>query len=257
MGGFAAVAAADDFKTHYDIDPIMVLASSAPLFMRSFPLSLVEKLVDGFYFPDFGISISMALVFLAYSQTRPGMENSDAGQSFLKPVWAEQFVTIFQDPNAIDPNQDLEGFFAYFITNYPQVILNTDVLDPGMIAFYQDAIEREDADPCKNSSVDTLREFGMEELCAALDANDLTDLIEAAEFPVSACHSDVDEIVPYDSIPEDILTYTINDIGHAYATSHCFPLLMDSLEIEKPKIKVPKSPKSPKAPKSAKKKKKF
>ncbi len=60
MGGFAAVAAADDFKTHYDIDPIMVLASSAPLFMRTFPLSLVEKLVDGLNFDNFAISISMA-----------------------------------------------------------------------------------------------------------------------------------------------------------------------------------------------------
>lgn len=78
----------------------------------------------------------------------------------------------------------------------------------------------------------------MKKLCAALNANDLTELLEEGDLPVEACHSEDDEIVPYDSTTKDIMTHTISGgVGHAYASSHCFPLLINGVEIEKPKIK--------------------
>lgn len=237
MGGYAAVALADTFKTYYGIEPIKVLSSSAPLKLRSFPLSLVQKLVPNTLdFADFAMSISMASVFLPYSKTRPGMDNSKSGHSFIKPERTDYFVSMFQDQNALSPNHSFEQFYGYFSATYPDALSDLGLLDPSVIAFFKDAIARNDPDPCKNCSPFVIKRFGMKKLCAALDANDLTELLEEGDFSVDACHSEDDEIVPYEST--DILTHTISGgVGHAYATSHCFPLLMNGVEIEKPKIK--------------------
>jgi hypothetical protein len=249
-GGYAALALADGLRTHYDITPIKVFAAAPPFKLRSETVfKFIRELDENLAHPTFAIAFSVAHVTMAYSKTRPGLANYLEGASTLREERAQSFVEMFTDPTPVTPILFLSTYVEYVVANYPNNFADLATLNPAVVAFYQDAIENNDPDPCINNS--DLESFGMVEFCEALNDNDLSEALEAVDYPLETCISNEDEVVSIDNIPPDFLTYTVTGV-HFTTPSYCFPLFLGGSDIEKPKVNIPKSPKSPKAPKAPK-----
>ena len=248
------MALADGLKTHYDITPIKVFAAAPPFKLRSATvLKFMRELDENLAHRTFALAFSAAHVTMAYSKTRPGLANFLEGASTLKEERAQSFVEMFSDPMAPASILFLDEYVGYILANYPTNLGDLATLNPAVVAFYQDAIAKNDPDPCINNS--DLESFGMVEFCDALNDNDLTEVLETIDYPIETCISNQDEVVAIENIPPEFLTYNV--VGpHFFSPSYCYPLFLGGSDIEKPKIKTPKSPKSPKSSKKKNRKNK-
>jgi len=273
-GGNSAIGAADGFEKN-GITPVKVMAGSAPLMIRSTTvMSIIQSLLAAASDPSsvdpFGI-LYMALVGVAFSDTRPGPANFGQGQPFLNEESTQGYLALFTDKDAPSIGaESKEAYLAYLQTNYLQLISNPNFLSTNFLNFFANAIGNGDPDPCVNVPMEQQVVFEVDKICATLSENDLTDVVRNSSYEIELCQAEDDTLIVPESVPDaSKLKYSVPG-NHPEGNIPCTTKLFYGTIFEKPKIReennssptqspnITKAPKSdkktkaPKAPKSAK-----
>lgn len=257
-GGFSAVAVAHGFEKH-GITPIKVMSGGGPLKVRSATLfgifqGLLSDPADPF------AAIFTALAGLPLSDTRPGTANYEQGQPLLNPTYASAALALITDQNVPGVyTSGAEDYFKYVGINHSGVFGPT-FFSPNFLAFFLAAINTGDVDPCVSIPISQQELGGVDKLCAALDEDDMTDVVINAPYLIELCHGEADTMIVPASVPDSTkLKYSIPGAGHSPAATHCAFKFLAGTTVKKPKIrskegtrKASKSHKS-KASKSGKK----
>lgn len=252
-GGFHAVAAADALKK-YGFIPVQVLAGGAPLKSRTW--TLLGFIRDKLKFGPFD-GLNMALVGLAVSNTRPGASNfGTPSQSFLIPEKVfddgNGLLDLFQDRNAPSSQLNSTVYLDYVAATYPGLLAAEKLgyINPTLVTFIEEALENEDHDPCRN--VPDLATKGLDLICDALDASDLTNVMDNANYPVTLCHSTGDTLVTIENTYGFDVKYLLPGLSHGQAYVPCHFKLFNNAVVEEPVFRKTKAPKGMKKEKNSK-----
>lgn len=142
-----------------------------------------------------------------YSSKFPDVINSNMGQDMLNSEWRDLIVSL--------SNTDL-AFAAVgpFLPNPA-----TDILNNGFLEKVRGLLAQNITDACYSSieGVDDL-------LCLAILGNTFIDFVESTTFPISICHSPVDDVIPIEHAPASIsgnpLLYELKVLGQGPTLGH-------------------------------------
>ena len=197
------------------------------------PFRLISTIMKSLNMVDLGRSGYFtvgALLGVCYSSTYPDIANYNAGQDLLDPKYMNpsnpelNFIKwlLEDDIDARTLRNRLKAIEANVNGSMMDEIWNTDFTH-----FLKEAHAANVTDPCSPSYSEY--EVGVnDKLCQAIHDNDIRDIAHNAEYPIEACYSLTDELIPYDSnIPEvylnpEFLT-TVKSPGSHHKSSHrCF-----------------------------------
>ena len=247
-------------------EPIQVFAGGAPIKVRSEGfLGFLRSALSGNLSQALQV-LNVLLVGLAYSNTREDVPNYGSGQYVVSQDVLDDAVTIFSDtsfPSAfLDPN----GYSAAMAATAPMLAykFSTDPLslfNDVMINFFSTAIIENDDDPCVNKYEEGVGIY--DKLCDALDENDLTKVVEEADYMIDLCHSLTDELASFKNVPDTfnptyVTVFNITGFSHGGSNLPCGARIISKLAenpLRNPKLKKTKKPKKPKKTKKPKKNK--
>ena len=251
------------------VEPIQVFSGGAPIKVRSEAfLGFLRSVLSGNLSSVLQI-INVLLVGLSISNTREDVVNFGSGQYAVSQDIIHDALTVFQDDtlpsvffNPDGFNQGLLGIsptIAIRLALEPLSLFANTTIDLFSTAFYEN-----DNDPCVNKSQEGVGVF--DKLCEALDANDLTKVVEEADYMIDLCHSLTDELASYRNVPtmfdpSFVTIFNLTDSSHGGSNLPCGGRIMAKLAetpLRTPKLKnlKPKKPKKPKKSKKTKKPKK-
>ena len=242
-GGYSSIAAADAFENSgFKIEH--VYAGGAPVKVASWAIMGVLRAINTGTSTIFD-RLNAALVSLPLSSTRPGVANYLAGQDALAGD-ATLWLQMYTDDTV--PQGDNEAYLAWIKEKYGEVVslpvYNSNVL----LNLFQDALDSNDTNPC---AVDKRKPGINDKLCEALMDQDLTEIVENADYNIDFCHAVEDNLVVIENIPEGYpIKYEIPYADHGSAVLPCLIKMFSSTEFEKPKMR--KSSKGSKGSKSSK-----
>jgi len=188
-GGYATVAVAnaiDKLRDGYRHTYMGI--GGGPLKMGSEMLMAVEGIVDGTY----PFAQLYARLGNAYSSTNQDLVNTDLGQDMA----SEEYM---------DPNDPAKNVFEWAISGldynsmfpYMPGPPASDMINPALAQLVLDEASAGGRDPCNSEFVTD----EVDQLCQALMDNDLSDIIEAMNYQLTFCHSQEDDIVPFENMP--------------------------------------------------------
>lgn len=217
-GGYAAVAVADAlYREGKTI--ISVNAGGAPFRLSSVQITFLwNQVLQGTFVSSRRYYI--ALLAVVYSQTTTDALNYGTGQHMLDSTVRDAIVDIVH--SSIGQN----GINAAIPVDDPFSIIDERVAETLTTAVLGGATE-----PCVTNAVQGETDI----LCAALQENDLVDVLESAPYPISLCHSSEDTLVSFDNVPDlsanpnlDLLTVSG---GHSNAAVSCYlPIIQAFLD---------------------------
>jgi hypothetical protein len=212
-GGYASIVVADALHD-LGIEIIRVQAGAVPARLGSI---MIPELVKGIDTETFPVSerFLLALLGSAYSSTYRDVLNFEEGSYLLNSSVREEIVGLVRESanrtllNGVVPSDDV-----------------LSILDEKIVSWARDAYEQNVTDPCSSMNLTE----GLSNLCAALAANDLTDLLESVSYSIYLCHSPDDNVVSVANLPDEtpILEFrwsTETTLSHAPFASHklsCF-----------------------------------
>ena len=241
-GGFAAVAASDKFQSH-GIMPAHVLSGAAPLKGRSWtPMGFIRSLYAGKLGPFDALNV--ALVGLAFSNTRPGVLNYNTTESFLKVERVDKLLEMLTDVDA--PPAFLDNGAKYFGANFYGFVANylgnflpdNQYMSDTMLSFFKTALDNGDEDPCMNDALD-LESLNMD----VLKEIDLRSVMLEADYPIDLCHSKADVLIAFENVPDVDLKYELEDASHSQSAVICMTKLFEGMELKKAALRATKAPK--------------
>jgi len=191
-GGYASAALSDGFSKSIGMEIIKTFAAGAPFRLSSAqPMTGLEKFDNG---EDKAIYRFMYILFgSSYSSTYPGVANYNTNQDLL--------ATEFTDPSNPQLNVlawlkeegiDAKTLLSRIPENWPSL------LNPDIVKFFRDAIDNNAKNPCESKNLS----LTVNKLCEALLENDLTDMLETANYDIHICHSPFDDLVDFTNIPD-------------------------------------------------------
>jgi hypothetical protein len=169
-------------------------------------------------------SLRFIIPFLAaaYSSTSSDVTSAGAGQDILRAqdrdIVLDRLATTteFEGLNNLTAPDDPLSFFSAPI-----------------LAFLEAAVANNITDPC-NSDLVVVGET--DQLCAALQANDLVDVIENSIGPITILHSPDDELVPFENLPNltanPLLTYIPLQGGHSGAGAEYLVIVISAFQTQ-------------------------
>ena len=226
------MAASDKFQSH-GIMPAHVLSGAAPLKGRSWtPMGFIRSLYAGILGPFDALNV--ALVGLAFSNTRPGVLNYNTTESFLKVERVDKLLEMLTDVDAPPAFPDNGAkYFGEFIANYPDNFSpDNQYMSGTMLRFFKTALDNGDEDPCMNDALD-LESLNMDVLCEVLKETDLRSVVLEADYPIDLCHSKADALVAFENVPDVDLKYELEYASHSQSAVICMTKLFEGMELKK------------------------
>lgn len=209
-GGYASVVIANALY-RLGVDIIRVQAGAVPSRMGSVHIPTMVESFDIGTFPLMDRFL-LALLGSAYSATFTDLPNYEEGAYLLNDTARDDIVKLVTEASSKD---DLDEAIPM---DDPLSILDGIVLE-----WARNAYEQNEADPCSTDFVQGLE--GFVDMCAALTANDLTALIESAQYNVFLCHSPNDEVVSVANLPDasanDNITISLVEGSHFESRGTC------------------------------------
>jgi hypothetical protein len=221
-GGYSAIAAADAFSDQ-GISPT-VISGGAPLKTRTVgllsPLSVFFN-DDYYYYYDEG-SLSLQQLLLPYliglPLTTDGALNQSPridlsnSQDFLQFIGMDYFE-MFTDPTLPSGYFDSSAWYLSLEAYWEgeSTIEEYTILDALMAGYgintaptelYNLYTTSDNYDPC------SVPDSSYNALCEALNENDLSSILENAQYHIHLCHSFDDELISYHNLPNQFLNPT-------------------------------------------------
>ena len=265
-GGHAAISASDSYKS-LGFSPLQVFSGGAPIKFRSEALlGFLRSLRDGNLNSTLQI-LNILLVGLSMSNTREDVANYGSGQYLVAEGIVDDAITVFSDPSLPSAVLDPAGFSAGVAAISP-LIVSTMMTNPlelygaAIINLFSTALLENDNDPCVNKYEEGVGLY--DKACDALDENDLTTVVEQADYNIDICHSLTDELASYNNVPDNfdpsyVTVFTLESGTHSGSNLPCGARIIDKLaetHLKNPKLKKPKKNKNHKKTKKSKKTKK-
>ena len=259
LGGHAAISASASYKS-LGFEPIQVFSGAAPIKARSEAFLGFMRSVNSGNLANPLQVLNVVLVGLSLSNTREDVANYGSGQYAVSQDIVDDAVTFFSDQTVPSAFFDPDGFIAALIAKYPLLAYKLawdplSLFTDTIINLFSTALNENDDDPCINKYEEGDGVFA--KLCDALDENDLTKVVEEADYMIDICHSLTDELASYRNVPvvfdpSYVTIFNITDATHAGSNLPCGARIIVKLAetpLENPKLKKTKKPKKPKKPK--------
>lgn len=172
------------------------------------------------------------IIGASYSSTNTHVANYNSGQDLLNAKYMNasnpdlNVIYWLEDENASAGgiNQKLKNLID--TQGIEDDELMSELWNPELIAFLEDAIQSNITEPCTPSYKGY--EVGKhDKLCEAFAQNSLYEVLYNANYHIHICHSVDDELVTYDNVPDlsknpEHLTLSIQSGNHLEAASSCF-----------------------------------
>ena len=189
-GGYASVALADGFKTVLGTDIIGVMAGGGPY--RTSSVLWIDSIKNSQKIQS-KYSFIGTLLGGSYSSTYPEVANHDTGQNIL----SSSFYSDGKPQNPVDwlSEPDIN---AAEVNRRLSKVPKTSVIDNAFLNFIYESIASNDAYPCTNNY-----QVGFnDKFCDAFIENDLTSILESADYNVTLIHSPFDDLVSIMHLPD-------------------------------------------------------
>ena len=183
-GGYGSIAVADALY-NMGIDIIRVHAGAVPARLGSIHLPELVKSIDNETFPLTERFI-LALFGSAYSATYAGMSNFEEGPYLLNATVQDEIVKVVteaEDANIVEQAVPMDAPLS--------------IWDQTVLTWARDAITKNETEPCHT----TFAEFSFKPLCDTLFENDLTEILESANYSITLCHGRDDKVVSTANLP--------------------------------------------------------
>ena len=172
------------------------------------------------------------IIGASYSSTNTHVANYNSGQNLLN----EKYMNASNpDLNVIYWLDDENVSAGAINTKLNNIIetqeikddeLMSEIWNPELVAFLEDAIESNITDPC-TPSYNGYKVGVHDKLCEAFAQNSLNEVLYNANYHIHICHSIEDELVTYDNVPDlsknpGYLTLSVQSGNHLEAAASCF-----------------------------------
>ena len=208
-GGYASVVAADALH-RMGVNVVAVFSGGAPFQIGSQAFLRIIQGTDAGTFPLDKREL-LALLGSGYSSTYPDLANYRTGQDVLAESTRDGLVELVR-----------EGVSLEELRMAIPEIDPLSIYDSRYLSFARLAINEQNFDPCSGDDLDA---EGIGFLCRALQDNDLTETLITATFPITICHSPMDELISFKNVPDvtrnSFLSYVPATGNHAEAEEYC------------------------------------
>ncbi|KAL3934265.1 MAG: hypothetical protein SGBAC_009978 [Bacillariaceae sp.] len=197
-GAYAALSIADALYSTLQVQIVKTNVGGGPYRMGSLAIprlldSINEKQMSSDHYH------LLALLASAYSSTNTWQANYGQDQDLLDPTYRDRIVALVHEGGT--PESILESL-------PPKV---TDMINPGFFHWIKSMVVQGDYRGClaaiaddDGSSTVIPTTLNVTSLCLALLENDLTNLLQDAEYDIDLCHSPNDEVFHIDNLPPQL-----------------------------------------------------
>jgi hypothetical protein len=171
---------------------------------------------------DPSLRFILAWLATAYSSTSTDVTSFGAGQDILRAEDRDRVL------DTLATTTEIEGLNNLTAPDDPLAYFSDTIL-----AFLQAAVDNNVTEPC-NSDLVVVGET--DQFCAALQANDLVDVLESSTVPITLLHSAADELVRFENLPDlsanPLLSYVPLSGGHLAAGAEYLFVLITTIQAQ-------------------------
>lgn len=214
-GGYTAVVLADVLhRMGWNI--LQVHAGGGPYDLIAATTKTFERIVNGQY--DMRFRHILALVGSSYSSTYMDLPNYQQNQDMLTEEIRPTLVDLIRSST---PDPIVRESMPYDDQND----LLRRLFDDEYLTFVNASVLAGEVDPCGSTSQEELERLNVDKICEGFQLNVIVDTLQNAPFKVSVCHSEDDEVVPFESVPDlsgnDNLVFVAAQGSHNEAGGEC------------------------------------
>lgn len=230
LSGYAAVAIAEGIHKALNVNIIQVRSGSGAYDITKSIMAVVERMdnedLDSSY-------CNIGVIFGAsYSSTNTHVANYNMGQNLLNAKYMNEsnpdlnVISWLEEPTVTSGSIDQKLSDLVETQGFQQNELLSELWNPDLISFMQTAIESNVSNPC-SPSYEKYQVGAVDKLCEAFIQNSLTEVLYNADYHIHICHSEEDELVSYNNVPNisknpKYLTLSTPSGNHFDAAYSCF-----------------------------------